>query len=89
MWEVMSEDWLKNRGFSARKLALLATLLDEEGVRQDPALKRIDRKGALRFHRRRCGCGCSISWNRAVPPITFPSAMTSRALWMLRPWSAV
>jgi amino acid adenylation domain-containing protein len=43
----MSEDWLKNRGFSARKLALLATLLDEEGVRQAPALKRISRESVL------------------------------------------
>lgn len=39
----MNEDWLKNRGFSARKLALLATLLDEEGIRPAPALKRIPR----------------------------------------------
>ena len=49
MWEVMNEDGLKNRGFSARKLALLATLLDEEGIRQAPALKRIARDGELPF----------------------------------------
>ena len=43
----MSSDWFKNRGFSDQKLALLASLLDEEGVRQAPALKRISRDGEL------------------------------------------
>ncbi len=43
----MTEDRLKNRGFSAQKLALLASLLDEEGVRQAPSLKRISRDGEL------------------------------------------
>jgi amino acid adenylation domain-containing protein len=47
VWDVMSEDRLKNRGFSAQKLALLASLLDEEGVRQAPSLKRISREGEL------------------------------------------
>jgi hypothetical protein len=43
----MSEDRLKNRSFSARKLALLASLLDEEGIQQAPSLKRIPRDGEL------------------------------------------
>src|SRR5450755_3228044 len=43
----MSSDWFKNRGFSDQKLALLASLLDEEGVRQAPALKPISRDREL------------------------------------------
>src|SRR5271155_3453395 len=43
----MSEDRLKNRSFSAQKLALLASLLDEEGLRQAPSLQRISRDGEL------------------------------------------
>lgn len=43
----MSTDWLKNRSFSDQKLALLASLLDEEGVQQAPALKPIPRDSEL------------------------------------------
>ncbi len=43
----MSTDWPKNRGFSDQKRALLASLLDEDGVEQAPALKRIPRDREL------------------------------------------
>lgn len=43
----MSKDSFKNRSFSERKLALLASLLEEEGVPQAPPLKRIPRDKEL------------------------------------------
>jgi amino acid adenylation domain-containing protein len=43
----MSKDSFKDRDFSEQKLALLASLLDEEGVPQPPALKRISRDSKL------------------------------------------
>jgi amino acid adenylation domain-containing protein len=44
---VMSKDTFKDRGFSEQKLALLASLLEKEGVQQAPRLKRIPRDGEL------------------------------------------
>ena len=43
----MSKDSFKNSGFSEQKLALLASMLKEEGVSQAPGLKRIPRDGEL------------------------------------------
>ena len=43
----MGKDSLKDRGFSEQKLALLASILEEEGVPQTPPLKRIPRDGEL------------------------------------------
>jgi surfactin family lipopeptide synthetase A len=43
----MSKDSSKGRGFSEQKLALLASLLEKEGVQQAPRLKRIPRDGEL------------------------------------------
>ncbi len=43
----MSKDSFKNSGFSEQKLALLASILEEEGVPQAPSLKRIPRDGEL------------------------------------------
>ncbi len=43
----MSKDTFKDRGFSEQKLALLSSLLESEGVRQAPGLKRIPREGEL------------------------------------------
>jgi len=43
----MSEDSFKDRGFSEQKLALLASMLEEEGVPQALSLKRIPRDGEL------------------------------------------
>jgi amino acid adenylation domain-containing protein len=43
----MNKDSSKGRGFSEQKLALLASLLKEEGVCQTPSLKRIPRDGEL------------------------------------------
>jgi len=40
----MSKESFRGRGFSEQKLALLASLLDEEGVSQAPALKRASRE---------------------------------------------
>src|SRR5580692_309958 len=43
----MNKDSFKGRGFSEQKLALLASMLGEEGVPQAPSLKRIPRDGEL------------------------------------------
>ncbi len=43
----MSKDSSKDRGFSEQKLALLASMLEKEGVPQAPSLKRIPRDGEL------------------------------------------
>jgi amino acid adenylation domain-containing protein len=43
----MNKDSFKGRGFSEQKLALLASMLREEGVPQAPSLKRIPRDGEL------------------------------------------
>jgi surfactin family lipopeptide synthetase A len=43
----MSKDSSKDRGFSEQKLALLASLLEKEGVQQAPRPKRISRDGEL------------------------------------------
>ena len=40
-------DSTRDRGFSAQKLALLASLLDEEGIPQPPVLKPLPRDGTL------------------------------------------
>ncbi len=39
----MNKDSSKGRGFSEQKLALLASLLKEQGVSQTPSLERIPR----------------------------------------------
>ena len=57
----MSKDSSKDRGFSEQKLALLASLLEKEGVSQTPSLKRIPRDGELPLSPRRWDCGCWIS----------------------------
>ncbi|MFZ0538832.1 MAG: amino acid adenylation domain-containing protein, partial [Candidatus Sulfotelmatobacter sp.] len=43
----MNKDSFKGRGFSEQKLALLASMLAEEGVPEAPSLKRIPRDGEL------------------------------------------